>query len=324
MMEATVMGICCRLTFASLMLLGLASRVHGDYPISIPVPPGSPPPRYQLHQVPARDGTLLSVHEWAPAKRPAGQPVVLFEHGIGMHGGAYAAIAAGFTLHDIVLIAPDVRGHGMSGGPRGLLAEPYVLRADVGAVFGLIEKRYPDAPVVLVGDSMGGLLATDYAWHGERRLAGLALLVPAFGVNGGLMEGHLAELGGAVARNRVPVSNPDQLAASTRDRAFLKARLADRLGLTDVRISYLMTLGRLQQDWPKAATEIRWPLYVAVAGQDHIVDSKTTKRFFDRTATPPGEKTWHYLDKAYHTVCWDPDTPALIDDLARWVEARRR
>jgi alpha-beta hydrolase superfamily lysophospholipase len=304
---------------AAAALCGFLGSAWADYPISIPVPPGSPAPVYQRYQAPARDGLKLMIHEWALAKRAPRDPVVLFLHGIGMHGSPYAAIAAGFTSQGIVLVAPDLRGHGQSEGNRGILVEPFVLRADVGAVFEQIEHRYPGAPVVLMGDSMGGLLAADYGWRGERRLAGLALLVPAFGVNESLMEKNLLGLGEVLTTRRVALGTPEQINGCTRNPGFAKARLADPLALNDVRLSYVMTLGRLQREWPRAAAEIIMPLYVVVAGKDNVVDSKATKRVFDRAATPAAYKTLRSLDNASHTVCWDPDTPALIDELARWV-----
>jgi alpha-beta hydrolase superfamily lysophospholipase len=313
---------CCKMAAVVLVLSVAAACARGAYPVSIPVAPGTAAPIYQRLEVAARDGIKLAVHTWAPADRAPGRPVVLFVHGIGMHGEPYGAIAAGFTRHGIPLVVPDLRGHGRSEGPRGVLAEPHVLRADLGSVFGWIHKRYPGAPVVLLGDSMGGLLAADYAWRGEQRLAGLALLVPAFGVSAARLEKPGAELLAAVGSGRVTLGTPEKINASTRDPGFARARLADTVALADVSLSYLLTLARLQQDWPRAAAEIRVPLFLAVAGKDQIVDNQATARFFERAATPPGDKTWRRLENAFHTVCWDPETPRLVEDLAQWVLKR--
>lgn len=301
------------------VLSGFVVPARADYPLSIPVPPGKPAPLYQRYQVAARDGLKLMVHDWAPPRRQAGHPVVLFVHGIGMHAGPYAAIAAGFTTQGIVLVAPDLRGHGLSDGTRGILPAPHILRADLGAVYESIEKRYPDAPVVLIGDSMGGLLAADYAWRGERRLAGLALLVPAFGVYEGLLEKNLLGLGEVLTTRRVALGTPDQIHGCTRSPAFARARLADTLALNEVRLSYVMNIARMQRDWPAAAAEVNLPLYMVVAGKDHVVDTKATKKVFERAATPAPEKIWRSYADASHTVCWDPDTPVIIDGLSQWV-----
>ena len=64
------------------------------------------------------------------------------------------------------------------------------------------------------------------------------------------------------------------------------------------------------------------PLFVAVAGKDQIVDSRGAEKVFERVGTPPRDRTWRKLDNAWHTVLWDPDTPALVEELVRWVLKR--
>jgi alpha-beta hydrolase superfamily lysophospholipase len=310
------------MTGVALVLGAMAAAARADYPVSVPVTPGTSPPAYQRLAVTARDGATLAIHEWAPPTRVPGRPVLLLLHGIAMHAEPFGALAFGFTRHGIPLIAPDLRGHGRSEGVRGLLAEPHVLRADLGVVIGRIAKRYPGAPVVLAGDSMGGLLAADYAWRGEQPLAGLALLVPAFGVHPARLEKPVAELVGAVGKGRVVIATPEKIHASTRNPAFAKARLADPLALPEVRVSYLLTLARLEHEWPKAAAEVRLPLFVGVAGRDRIVDNKAAERVFERAATPTAAKTWRRFEGACHTLCWDPVTPDLVEELAQWVLKR--
>jgi alpha-beta hydrolase superfamily lysophospholipase len=292
------------------------------YPQSIPVPAGTPAPVCKRLEACGRDGVKLAVHEWAPPKA-AGKPVVVFLHGIGMHGEPYGAIAPGFTAHGVPFVVPDLRGHGRSGGTRGELAPPHVLRADLGAVLDLVTRRYPGAPVVLVGDSMGGVLAADYAWRGERRLAGLALLVPAFAVNqeqlGRAANGALSLLGG-----RVRLGTQGKLASSTRSAGFLKARLADRRALASISASYLLTIGSLQTELRRAPPEVRLPLFVCVAGGDKVIDNAAAKQFFDRARTAAADKTWLRVKGACHTVCWDPETPRLVEELVRWVLQRAR
>src|SRR5262249_17780129 len=134
---------------AVLLLWTRSTRAQGTYPLSVPPPKGSPAPQYERFDVSARDGAKLVVHEWAPPKAPADSPVVLFLHGIGMHGEPYGAIAAGFTAQNVCFLAPDLRGHGRSEGKRGELAEGHVLRADLGAVIGRVHERHPGAPLVL-------------------------------------------------------------------------------------------------------------------------------------------------------------------------------
>jgi alpha-beta hydrolase superfamily lysophospholipase len=285
------------------------------YPLSIPTPKGSPAPLYQQHSVRARDDTKLIVHEWAPSKPAADKPVILFIHGIGMHGEPYASIAAGFTLHGLVFVVPDLRGHGRSEGKREELVAPHVLRADLAAVMALINKRYPGAAIVLAGESMGGLLAADYAWRGEQRVAGLALLAPAF-----LIKPSLPDLVDLLTPGFISLDSEIRLKQGTAVKGFIKARRADPLALRKVSInSYLLALGVLQAEVALGAGEIKLPLFVCVGGKDQIVDSAATKRIYERVATLRQQKTWRQWDDACHTLCWDPVTPQLIEELAQWV-----
>jgi alpha-beta hydrolase superfamily lysophospholipase len=290
-----------------------------SYPISVPVPRGAEKPVHNQFKVTARDGTRLVVHEWAPKPLPKKKPVVLFIHGIAMHGRPYGAVAAGFTSKGIAFVVPDLRGHGRSGGNRGDLARPHVLRSDLGQVIGLIHRRHPRAPVILAGESMGGLLAADYAWQGERRLAGLALLAPAFAVHPSLKGDFLREASNALVQGKVTLVTPAKLKASSRDPGFCKARLADKVALPGVKVSYLLTIGAMQKWWPGSATEIKIPLFVGVAGKDQIVNNKTVRQIFDRAATPKTNKTWKQWDAASHTLCWDPVTPKVVGALAEWA-----
>jgi alpha-beta hydrolase superfamily lysophospholipase len=312
----------CLFACAVVLLSHPVIRAEETYPLSIPVPPGGPAPVYRRLEVSARDGLKLLVHEWAPQKPVAGKPVALFLHGIGMHGEPYGAVAAGFTSRNVPFIVPDLRGHGRSEGPRGELASPHVLRADIGAVIDAIRKRYPDAPVVLLGDSMGGVIATDYAWRGEKRLAGLALMVPAFGLNPSQWSQPGGDFTNLLTNGRISLGTEAKMRPSTQSEGFLKARLADKLALPEVKLSYLTTIAEMQTEWPRAAAGINVPLFVCVGGKDQVIDNALARRFFDRTATPKEDKTWRKADGAYHTVCWDPATPELIAELVQWILAR--
>lgn len=304
-------------------LVGGAACAEVPYPRSIPLPPGCPEPRSQQVPVTSRDGTRLVVHEWSPPQPAAGRSVVLLIHGIGFHGAPYAAIAAGFTSRGLILAAPDLRGHGQSGGTRGELAEAHVLRADIGAVIDHLTQRYPGRPLILAGESMGGLIAADYAWRGEKRLDGLALLVPAFGVHPGRVLSNLQPRPGTdlkrLLAGQLPLDGADNLDAASREPVFAKARQADPLALRAVEPSYLLRIVALQAECLKGAGEVTQPLFVAVAGHDQVINNLLAERFFRAAGTPPREKTWRKWDPAYHTLLWDPVTPQVVQELTTWA-----
>ena len=72
------------------------------------------------------------------------------------------------------VIAPDNRGHGASDKPEG--TESYSLELFAADVLALAEQRWPGRPFVLLGHSMGGMIAQVLAVSAPDRLAGLILM----------------------------------------------------------------------------------------------------------------------------------------------------
>jgi alpha-beta hydrolase superfamily lysophospholipase len=107
-----------------------------------------------------------------PADRPAG--AVVFLHGIASHARIYASLVPGADLfaalaaEGLSVVAPDLRGHGSSGGIRGHLPFRDAL-ADASAAVGHALERF-GPPVGLLGSSLGGILAL-YAAASDPRVA---------------------------------------------------------------------------------------------------------------------------------------------------------
>jgi alpha-beta hydrolase superfamily lysophospholipase len=117
--------------------------------------------------------------------------VVLLAHGYGEHIGRYEHVAARLVDHGAAVYGPDHVGHGRSEGERVLVEDFDAVVADLHAVAQRARAEHPDLPVVLVGHSMGGLIAARYAQlHGDE-LAALVLSGPAVGGNPDI-EGLLA------------------------------------------------------------------------------------------------------------------------------------
>ncbi len=79
------------------------------------------------------------------------------------------------------MAGPDHLGHGRSEGERVLVADYEHVIDDLHAVVEAVTADHPDLPVVLVGHSMGGLIAARYAQRHGDRLTGLVLSGPVLG-----------------------------------------------------------------------------------------------------------------------------------------------
>jgi alpha-beta hydrolase superfamily lysophospholipase len=125
----------------------------------------------------------IVLHEW-PCEHP--RYVALIAHGYGEHAGRYANVAGHLVRHGGAVYAPDHLGHGRSEGERALVERVDDLVDDLHAAARKARDDRPGHPVVLIGHSMGGLVATRYAQLHGSELAALVLSGPAIGGNPGI------------------------------------------------------------------------------------------------------------------------------------------
>jgi alpha-beta hydrolase superfamily lysophospholipase len=120
----------------------------------------------------------ITAREWP---RPDPRYVALLVHGYGEHVGRYEEVAGVLTGHGAAVFGPDHIGHGRSAGERVRIEDFEDVVTDVDAVADLARAAHPGLPVVLIGHSMGGLIAARYAQRHRERLAALVLSGPVIG-----------------------------------------------------------------------------------------------------------------------------------------------
>ncbi|GAB2762288.1 alpha/beta hydrolase [Streptomyces bullii] len=172
------------------------------------------------HVLSGTRGTL-TVREW-PCERP--RYVVLVVHGYGEHAGRYEELAGVLTGHGAAVYGPDHMGHGRSAGERVLIHDFEDVVMDVRAVAELATAAHPGLPVVMVGHSMGGLIAARYAQRYGAELAALVLSGPVIGQ----WETPRRLLAHAEVHGEIP-DVPISPAALSRDPAVGAAYAADPL-----------------------------------------------------------------------------------------------
>ena len=102
----------------------------------------------------ADDGAVLFVRAWRPQGDPRAH--ILLLHGAGAHSGLYAPLAARLAAAGYHVVAPDLRGHGVSSGARGDVDRFERYLADLRPL-----QEHLGRPAVVWGESMGGVLALD-------------------------------------------------------------------------------------------------------------------------------------------------------------------
>ncbi|MEA2169761.1 MAG: hypothetical protein QOF76_3061 [Solirubrobacteraceae bacterium] len=132
-------------------------------------------------EIPDASHGKIVVRRWEPSSEP--NKIVLLVHGYGEHGGRYQHVAEHLAAEGAVVYAPDHYGHGRSDGDRAVVTDLDAMAQDVGRVQQLATEQHPDLPVVMIGHSMGGIIATRYAQLGVGELSALVLSAPVIGGN---------------------------------------------------------------------------------------------------------------------------------------------
>lgn len=112
---------------------------------------------------------------------PNATHVVLLVHGYGEHIGRYDHVADALVAHGAVVYGLDHQGHGRSAGERVLITDFGGVVEDLRRLADYATEESPRLPVVLIGHSMGGLIAARYAQRYGATLAALVLSGPVLG-----------------------------------------------------------------------------------------------------------------------------------------------
>jgi len=269
----------------------------------------------------AHDGTNLVVVDWPLSKAPV-RGVVLIVHGLGEHAWRYDALAGRLNGWGFAVRAYDQYGHGESMGQRGALPARDRLLQDLAEVVDESRARmHASTPLIVLGHSLGGLVAARFAALRLRPLEGLVLSSPA--LDAGLSSVQrllLAVLPRWAANLRMGNGlNPDYLSHDAQVVARYKAD-----PLVHDRISARLAAFIAETGPQVIAAAARWtvPTLLMYAGADRLVDPAGSHAF--ARAAPAAVVTARCFDTLYHEILNEaqPAREQVFAQLAAWLDAR--
>ena len=263
------------------------------------------------------DGNCLFYRYW-PAPDWNGRVVIVL-HGIGYHSGPYKVIADALNPRGITVYGLDARG--LSCGPRGYTGSAATVSQDVAVIVDFVKRQQPHAKVFLLGDSMGGNYALNYA-KDHAQTAGLILLAPAFYVDSSqiLNFESVRLMPYFLLGHRQPVIDliGRRLDESSRDREWIAARRADPLAYKKANFGYLLDIQRLIFGWRrKIAPRVRVPILMMKGGKDRVVSHGHCETF--QRLSVSTDKRFEVYPEVAHTTLWDPQAPEILDLAGSWI-----
>lgn len=265
----------------------------------------------------ASDGENLAVQDWPLAEGRVPRAVVLLVHGLGEHAGRYDALARRLNDWGFAVRGYDQYGHGESGGPRGGLSSDTRLLDDLADLVESTRSRYPrDTPLILLGHSMGGLVAAQFVARYASRVDGLVLSSPA--LDAGLSPVQKLLL--AVLPRWLPnlrVGNGLQPKYLSHDPEVVRAYLADPLvhDRISARLASFIAHGGLAV----VAQAARWrvPSLLMYAGEDRLVQPAGSRAF---AAAAPSCVESTEFPALYHELFNELDPAPVLACLQAWLD----
>lgn len=268
----------------------------------------------------ASDGDNLALQEWPLDEDQALRGAIVLVHGLGEHAGRYDHVARRLNAWGFAVRGYDQYGHGESGGVRGGLPSDDRLLEDLADVVDSTRLRVAEGvPLILLGHSMGGLVAGRFVAQRRRAVDGLVLSSPVLDPGLNAVQKVLLAVVPKVAPN-LTLGNGLDVSGISHDPAVVAAYRADPL--VHDRIS-----GRLARfiadggpDTVAHAAQWTVPTLLMYAGADRLVNPAGSRAF--AAAAPTEVVSSHCFEGLYHELFNELDAQPVFSMLQAWLDAR--
>ena len=271
------------------------------------------------HTLTMQDGAALATQDHSHVNGPTLRGQIVLVHGLGEHMGRYQHVIQHLNDWGFAVRTYDQYGHGKSSGKRGCLPSPNRLLDDLAMVIDDTRKHMlAGTPLILLGHSMGGLVAARFVSTNIRPVDALVLSSPALGAK---LKG-IDKLLLAVLPKIVPnlaIANGLNANKISHDPEVVKAYLADPL--VHNRIS--PRLGKWIVDSGAVTLQLAgtWhvPTLLMYAGQDKLVDPAASRMFTGLAPKSLLQSTCY--KELYHEIFNEVDSSPVFGELKAWLEA---
>lgn len=264
------------------------------------------------------DGETLALRDW-PAATSSARAVVLLVHGLGEHAGRYEHVAARLNAWGFAVRAADHHGHGASSGARGGLPSASRLLDDLALVIDDTRRMYPGLPLVLIGHSLGGLVAASAVARRVRDVDALVLSSPALDAGLSAFQKLLVATLSRVAPG-LRVGNGLDAGFLSHAPGVAEAYRADPLCHDRIGARLARFLADEGAVVLAAAPAWRVPTLLIYAGDDRLVDPSGSRAFAE--AAPRSIVSSTCFPALYHEIFNERDAEPVFETLQRWLDAR--
>lgn len=265
----------------------------------------------------SENGEQIYYQSWLPLDDP--RAVLLLVHGLAEHSSRYEEFAEFFTAARFAVYTLDQPGHGQSGGMRGHIKKFSEFTNATIQCLEIIKKTHSDIPRILVGHSMGGLIAASLLIAKQSEFIATVLTGPAIKTPD--QPSRLAILINRMIAALFPKFGVLQLDSSAVSRDPEEVRKYDNDPLVfrgKVTARLAAELFSEMDTVLKTAAAIRLPTLILHGGSDSLTDVDGSKMLHDRISS--GDKKIVVYDRLFHEIFNEPERIAVMTDMREWLD----
>ena len=263
----------------------------------------------------AADGARLPLRVW-PAN-PKTRAVIVAVHGFNDYSNAFDAPARYWAERGITTYAYDQRGFGATEH-AGLWPGTETMVADLAAITGLVRAEHPEAPLYLVGESMGAaVIMTLMARDDAPAVDGAVLVAPA--VWGWRTMNPFYRMSLWLGAHVMPWATASGRGLGIRpsdNREMLLALSKDPLTIKNTRIDSVYGLVDLMDEAFVAAERMTVPTLVLYGERDDLVPEEPTYAMLRRLSAPHRVAVY---PQGFHMLLRDLQADVVLADVAAWI-----
>lgn len=292
-------------------------------------------PQAQAEPLRSGDNLTLFGQWWKPASEP--KAVLLLVHGTYVHSGFYSEWANFLTQHEYAVYGFDLRGWGQSQGygRRGYVEKFEQYADDVAQACELVKQRYPNTPLFVQGESLGGLVVLLTQVKERCRAEGLVLNAPA--VRPALSVGYLqapywladfslwaASFPGQVFPNQplMPGAVVELFAgmAVESDTLVKNFKSDPHVVHSGLPMGFISALQDGTTQVERGLGHITLPMLVVHGGKDTLVPVSSSEYVLKKSASQ--DKTLKVYWEMSHATLHDIGHDAVWGDILQWLDDR--
>ena len=262
------------------------------------------------------DGLKLHTKNWLIESPKA---TLLLVHGLGEHSARYEHVAKALNEIGLNVYSFDLRGHGLSEGPRAFIKDIEEFRQDLEVVYRNTPK---DLPFFMLGHSMGGLIVSHFLLYNERTdVKGVVLTGSALEVGDDITptKQRLIRTLNWISPNLKTVKlDPNSI---TTDKKEVEKYINDPLvfheaGKAGMGVALLNAISDIKLKFK----DFNYPTLIMHGGNDLITNKLGSKSLYDQSKSK--DKTLKIWEGSLHEIFNETNKDEVISFMTNWLKPR--